>query len=124
MFFSLIGTLIFFLNNSVNASCLEQITPLYEQGKLYFSHKQYLLAAHQLSSFSLLSCDKAAIKEARLYWAKSLFELNEFAEADAVIRPLSNDDNYKSKVRIIRAWYQPDSTLDLSQQEREIQSVD
>ena len=46
--------------------------------------------------------------EARVFWARSLYELNEAVEAERVILPMVTNQIWESKVRVIRAWYQPE----------------
>lgn len=101
------------------ADCALKTDKLFEQGKAYYTHGQYLLAANQLSTFTLLTCSEAQSLEARIFWARSLYELNEATEAERVILPVSKNQVWESKVRIIRAWYQPELKQSLAAPERE-----
>ena len=106
--------------NGVEASCLRDLSPVYEQGKTYFEHEQYLLATEQFSLFSLMSCSQNDKDRGRLRWAQSLFELSEFSEGNNVISKLGENSRYKRAAGIVQAWYQPDyvsmlPTLDQNQ---------
>jgi hypothetical protein len=54
-----------------------------------------------------------------MFWARSLYELNEAVEAERVILPMAKNHLWESKVRIIRAWYQPELKESLPAVERD-----
>ncbi len=112
--------LILFITHFVQADCALKTDKLFEQGKAYFTNGQYLLAANQLATFTLLTCNEAQSLEARIFWARSLYELNEAVEAERVILPMAKNQMWESKVRVIRAWYQPElkQSLALVEQDR------
>lgn len=101
------------------ADCALKTDKLFEQGKAYYTNGQYLLAANQLATFTLLTCSKAQSLEARVFWARALYELNEAAEAERVILPVAQNQVWESKVRIIRAWYQPELKQSLASVEQD-----
>ncbi len=102
-----------------HGDCAAKTDKLFEQGKSYYSNGQYLLAANQLATFTLLTCNEAQSLEARIFWARSLYELNEAAEGERVILPMAKNQHWESKVRIVRAWYQPELKESLAVSERE-----
>jgi hypothetical protein len=101
------------------ADCGLQTDKLFEQGKAYYKNGQYLLAANQLATFTLLTCNNAQSLEARLFWARSLYELNEAMEAERVILPMAKNQLWEGKTRIIKAWYQPELRESLTAVERD-----
>lgn len=101
------------------ADCALKTDKLFDQGKSYYTNEQYLLAANQLATFTLLTCSEAQSLEARVFWARALYELNEAAEAERVILPVAKNQVWESKVRIIRAWYQPELKQSLASVEQD-----
>jgi hypothetical protein len=87
--------------------CLKTTQPLSDQGRIYFSNEQYLLATQQFSMAALLTCSEAEGLAARLRWAQSLFELDETAEGNRVLENLSGPSSMLSQAKILQAWYQP-----------------
>jgi len=105
------------LSLTAHARCLEDVSPLYEQGREYFSRQQFLLATQQLSNAALLSCPGNIQNQSRLRWGQSLMELGELSEGSLVVEKLPAG-KMAEQAKILEAWYQPTLVPSLSSADR------
>lgn len=101
-----------------SAECFHNLDGIFDQGRDYFLHGQYLLSTQQFSFYSQLSCSPKDQDRGRLRWAQSLYELGEIEEGNFILAKMKPTSEEFSKSRIIRAWYQPSLIFSLPDNEK------